>query len=113
MLRSRGGPRPRPRSSRIRRLQSQSVTITRVPAGLEANVISRVQQRVDLFEVIDDRVVDVPDQARLLGRPFVVSLDRDAVIGVVKGLAILPVRSEHLGEAAVGPAPWGAWWFRA
>ena len=56
---------------------------------------------MDLFEVIDDGVVDVPDQAWLLGRPFVDVRDRDAVIGVVEGLAILPVRPEHFGEAAV------------
>ena len=53
---------PRRRSSRTRRLQSHTVIVIVVCACLDAKVVSRVQEGVDLFEVIDDRVGAVPNR---------------------------------------------------
>ena len=56
---------------------------------------------MDLFEVIDDRVVAVPNQTGLFSDPLRVSCRRNAVIRVVEGPASLPVGAEDLGAAAI------------
>ncbi len=56
---------------------------------------------MDLFEVIDDRVVGVPNQTGLFSDPLRVSCRRNAVIRVVEGPASLPVGAEDLGAAAI------------
>ena len=78
-------PALRRRRRKITRAQCKNgIRIIAVSGSSDANVVSRIQQCIKLFKVIDDSVIASPNEMRLLFLPLLVTGGGNAVIGMVE-----------------------------
>src|SRR4051812_16993355 len=70
----------------------------------DAKVVIQLQERLKLFEIIDDGMVRIPDQVRLLLGPIRVTCRSHPVIWMIECATILPVGAKDFGNTAVRPS---------
>src|SRR5690349_2646555 len=70
----------------------------------EAKVISAIEKRMNFFKVMNDRVIAVPYETGLFSGPVGVPFGSHAVVRVVEGPAVFPVRSKNHRHATARPA---------